>query len=124
MSKAAMKPDQTVSTLNDLIETCRDGQKGFQEAAEHIKNSQFRDFCLEQSRTRAMFAGELQQQVRSLGGDPEKSGSVAGAIHRGWMDLKSALGGGDHAILAACESGEDTAVKEYKKAMDETLPAN
>jgi uncharacterized protein (TIGR02284 family) len=123
MSKPAMKPDQVISTLNSLTETCRDGQKGFQEAAEHIENPQIKEFCLEQSRTRAQFFGELQQQVRSLGGDPEKTGSVAAAIHRGWIDLKSAFGGGDHAILAACETGEDAAVKEYKKALDETLPA-
>lgn len=123
MSKAAMKPDQVVSTLNNLIETCRDGQKGFQEAAERIETPQIKEFCLEQSRTRAQFVGELQQQVRSLGGDPENTGSVAAAVHRGWIDLKSALGGGDHAILAACETGEDIAVKEYKKALDETLPA-
>jgi uncharacterized protein (TIGR02284 family) len=76
-----------------------------------------------QSRSRAQFVGELQPEVRSLGGDPENTGSAAGALHRGWIDLKSALGGGDHAILAATKTGEDYAVKEYKRALDETLPA-
>ena len=33
------------------------------------------------------------------------------------------MGGGDHAILTAIETGEDHAVKEYQKALDETLPA-
>jgi uncharacterized protein (TIGR02284 family) len=123
MSKPAMKPDQVLSTLNSLIEINRDGQKGFQEAAEKIETPQIKAFCFEQSRSRAQFAGELQPQVRSLGGEPENTGSVAAAMHRGWIDLKSALGGGDHAILAATETGEDYAVKEYKKALDETLPA-
>ena len=123
MSTPAMKTDQVVSTLNSLIEINRDGQKGFQEAAEKIETPQIKEFCLEQSRARARFVGDLQPQVRSLGGDPENTGSVAGAAHRVWMDLKSALGGGDHAILAASETGEDYAVKEYKKALDETLPA-
>ena len=123
MSKPAMKPDQVISTLNSLIEINRDGQKGYQEAAEKIEEPQIREFCFEQSRTRAQFVGDLQQQVRSLGGDPENTGSVAAAVHRGWIDLKSALGGGAHAILAASETGEDYAVKEYKKALDETLPA-
>jgi len=123
MSKPAMKPDKVISTLNNLIEINRDSQKGYQEAAERIENPQIKEFCFEQSRTRAQFVGDLQQQVRSLGGDPENTGSVAAAVHRGWIDLKSALGGGDHAILAASETGEDYAVKEYKKALDETLPA-
>lgn len=40
-------------------------------------------------------------------GEPDNTGSVGGALHRGWIDMKSALGGGDHAILAATETGED-----------------
>ena len=123
MSKPGMKPDKVITTLNSLIEINRDAQKGYQEAAEKIETPNIREFCFEQSRARAQFVGDLQQQVRSLGGDPENTGSVAAAIHRGWIDLKSALGGGDHAILAASETGEDYAVKEYKKALDETLPA-
>jgi hypothetical protein len=34
----------------------------------------------------------------------------------------STLGGGDHAILVASETGENYAVGEYKKALDQTLP--
>lgn len=122
MTKTAMKTDQSVSTLNNLIETCRDGQNGFADAAEHIENPQIRTFCLEQSRMRAQFVGELQQEAAALGGDPENSGSAAAALHRTWIDLKSALGGGDHAILAACETGEDSAVKAYDNALKEALP--
>ena len=59
-----------------------------------------------------------------MGSEPEKTGSVGATVHRAWIDLKSALGGGDHAILAASETGEDYAVKEYKRALDETLPAD
>ena len=59
-----------------------------------------------------------------MGSEPDHTGSVAGAQHRGWIDLKSALGGGDHAILAATKTGEDHAVNEYKKALDESLPAH
>lgn len=123
MTKAAMKPDQVVSTLNSLIELNRDGQKGFQEASDKIESPQIKEFCSKQSLARAKFVGELQPQVRTLGGEPEKTGSVAAAVHRGWIDLTSTLGGGDHAILVATETGEDYAVKEYKKALDETLPA-
>ena len=47
MSDSAMKPDQVVSTLNSLIEMNRDGQKGYQEAAEKIETPQIKEFCLE-----------------------------------------------------------------------------
>ena len=119
-----MKPDQVIGTLNSLIELNRDGQSGFKEAAEKIGAPQVKQFCFEQSRSRAQFVGELQPLVHSLGSEPDNTGSVAGALHRGWIDLKSALGGGDQAILAAIETGEDHAVNEYKKALAETLPAH
>ena len=57
-----------------------------------------------------------------MGDESEHTGSVAAALHRGWVDLKSALGGGDRAIMAATETGEDYAVGEYKKALEATLP--
>ncbi len=41
-------------------------------------------------------------------------------MHRAWINLKSAITSqDDHAILAECERGEDSAVSEYKKAMEE-----
>ena len=56
--------------------------------------------------------------------EPNASGSTAGALHRGWINLKSALSGGnDHAILAECERGEDSAVDEYQKALSDGLSA-
>jgi uncharacterized protein (TIGR02284 family) len=60
-----------------------------------------------------------------LGGDPEKSGSAVGAIHRGWMDIKSALTGkDDRAIITECERGEDSSVKNYEEALKKNLPAD
>jgi uncharacterized protein (TIGR02284 family) len=57
--------------------------------------------------------------------ESKPSGSAAGALHRGWINLKSALTrGDDHAILAECERGEDSAVEQYKKALDNGLSAS
>ena len=123
MNQTVITPDQVINTLNELIELNRDGQNGFQEAAGKIEDPQIKAFCLEQSLSRAKFLGELQSEIRSMGAEPDTTGSIAGALHRGWMDLKSALGGGDHAILAATETGEDHAITQYTKALEETLPA-
>ena len=63
--------------------------------------------------------------VRELGGDPTASGSTAGALHRGWIELKSAItGGSDEAILNECERGEDSAKDNYRSALESNLPAN
>ncbi|HXG67333.1 MAG TPA: PA2169 family four-helix-bundle protein [Blastocatellia bacterium] len=122
---ARIDNDKVISTLNDLITTCRDGQNGFQEAAENVKSADLKSFFLQVSQERAQFVGELQREVRSLGGDPDKSGSASGALHRAWMDIKGSLTGrDDEAILNECERGEDSAVNAYQDALKENLPAN
>jgi uncharacterized protein (TIGR02284 family) len=117
--------DKVISTLNSLIETCKDGQEGFQTAAEGVERSDLKTLFYEFSQQRAEFAGVLQELVRTLGGDPEHSGSMAGAMHRGWIDIKSAVMGRDEeAILNECERGEDSAKDTYREAMQMELPAN
>ena len=117
--------DDVISTLNGLIETCKDGQNGFKEAAEGVERSDLKSLFYEFSQQRSQFAGELQSLVQSLGGDPENTGSVAAALHRGWINIKSAVTGKDEAaILNECERGEDSAKNAYKNALEEPLPAN
>lgn len=114
-----------ISTLNDLVETCKDGEQGFRDAADGVQRSDLRAIFNEYARQRSQFASELQVQVSRIGGDPEKSGSVAGSLHRGWLNLKAAVTGkDDHAILAECERGEDSAVKNYQKALQMDLPSD
>ena len=112
---------EIISTINDLIETLKDGQEGFKQAADAVKDSQMKSLFSEFSLQRAKFAGELQNEAISLGDhNPEDSGSTSGAMHRTWINLKAAItSGDDHAILAECERGEDSAVNEFKKAMEE-----
>jgi uncharacterized protein (TIGR02284 family) len=111
---------EIISTINSLIETLKDGQEGFKQAAQAVKDSNLRSVFNEYSMQRSRFAGELQAQAIQLGeSKPEDSSSVSGAMHRAWIDIKSAVtSGDDHAILAECERGEDSAIKEYKEAME------
>jgi len=112
---------EIISTINGLIETLKDGQAGFKQAAEAVKDSNLKSLFNEYSLQRSKFAGELQAQAVQLGEPkPEDSSSASGAMHRAWINLKSAVtSGDDHAVLAECERGEDSAVAEYKKAMEE-----
>jgi uncharacterized protein (TIGR02284 family) len=119
-----MQNDKAISTLNDLIETCKDGENGFRTAAEELKSPELKTKFLEYSRQRGEMVRELQSAVRSLGGDPETTGSVSASLHRGWMDIKAAiLGKDDHGILAEAERGEDVAKAAYENALKGTLPA-
>ena len=120
-----MANDNVVSTLNNLIETCKDGEDGFRTAADGVKKSDLRTLFLTYSQQRAQFAAELQNEVRGLGGDPEERGSVAASLHRGWINIKSTVTGEDEgAVISECERGEDSAVRNYQSALNEDLPAN
>lgn len=117
----------TTSILNDLIETLKDGQEGFRAAAEDVSSPDLKTLFREFSQQRSQFVTELQVVAKDFGEDePENSGSVAGALHRGWINLKAALASrDDHAILAECERGEDSAVATFRNVIDSgDLPPN
>ena len=120
-----MKTADTLNILNDLIHINKDGQEGFRDAAENVKSPELKSLFTKYSLQRSKFAGELQQHVTEIGEEPEKESSLAGAVHRGWIDLKAAITQGtDHPILVECERGEDHAVEAYHEALEAELPAN
>jgi uncharacterized protein (TIGR02284 family) len=123
--EGAHMKDDTESVLNDLIETSKDGEKGFAKAAEDAHDAELKSLfngCAQRCREGAT---ELQAQVRALGGNPEKTGSAAGALHRGWISLREAISSrDDKAILEECEKGEDYAKAQYRKALEQNLPAD
>lgn len=117
-----MQNDKAISVLNNLIETCKDGEQGFRTAAENLKNQQTKSLFLQYAQQRAEMVRELQAEVRAHGGDPESTGTVAGSAHRGWMNLKAAIAGGDDSIIAEAERGEDFAKKAFDDALTQGLP--
>ncbi len=121
----AMDKDEVIATLNNLVETCKDGQNGFRTAAEGVKNAELTTLFNTYSQQRGQFAAELQNEVRRSGGDPEETGSTAAALHRGWINIKSAVTGEDEgAVISECERGEDSAVESYEEALKMDLPSD
>ncbi len=115
--------NDVIDILEKLIETCRDGQNGFRDAAEHVNDAELRSVFNELSLERARFAGELENEAIRLGrGNVDREGSTTAAMHRAWIDLKANLGGGDESILSSVEAGEDNAKKNYEQALHQNLP--
>lgn len=120
-----MDENNAISVIENLIETCKDGQKGYQDAASHVKRSDLKTYFNEQSLERSRFAGELEAElIRSGKPDKKVSGSVSGTLRRAWIDTKVSLGGGDKTILESIEAGEDNAKETYQKAITGDLPEN
>lgn len=109
-----------VSTLNDLVETCRDGEYGFNACAEHAASEQVRSLFRTRAQDCRTGALELQDLVRQCGGTPDEGGSATGAMHRGWVAVLGAVAGtSDERMLDEAERGEDAALARYRKALKE-----
>src|SRR6202012_4104103 len=101
------KNKETETVLLDVIKVLNDGQKGFADIGEHLKDDNLKRYFLAESLKRANFRAELENELHRAGmADVKDSGSVAGALHRTWGDLKAKLGGGDHTLLDTAEQGE------------------
>lgn len=117
--------EEIVDTLNDLLESCRDGEYGFRECAEHARSEDIKVLLHRHSGECRAAGLELQTLIRQLGGKPDDGGSVAGALHRGWVSVRATLSAySDQAMLNECERGEDAAVARYRKALKQNLPSS
>ena len=114
-----MTNDRVIASLKRLAELCRAGQQGYQEAAEHIGDSQLRSYFNDESMERARYASDLHRALHQMGAEPE-SEAAAPELHRGW-DVSGTIAG-DDGVLAAVEEGEDLARKAYEEALQEPLP--
>lgn len=112
--------EKSISVLNNLIELNNDRVAGFEKAMADIKDENvdlkaiFQKYS-SQSRT---FTQELTAIVATNGGDVETGNSVAGTLHRAWIDVKSIFDGGDRAsILSEAERGEDAIKAAYSQTL-------
>ena len=115
---------ELTATLNHLIETCKDVEKGYRDTASDIHDSELKSLFGKYSHERAQFSRALQQAVRQAGGFAKTNGTVGGALRRGWLELKSTLDGGDERLmLTECAHNEDVGKANYEAALRRTLPA-
>jgi uncharacterized protein (TIGR02284 family) len=118
-----MTHKEVIATLNDLIETCKDGEYGFRACADHVGSDELRLLLDRRGNECEQAAKELQSQVELLGGEPDTKGSASGALHRGWVAARGKLAGyTDLAMLKECERGEDVALARYRRALVCELP--
>lgn len=115
--------EDAIDTLNDLLESCRDGEFGFRECAEHTKAQDIKIVLGQRAEDCRLAAVDLQALIVKMGGEPEEGGTASGAMHRGWVSVKGTLTGySDYAMLDECERGEDVALANYRKALKQALP--
>ena len=112
------------SIVKGVINVLQDGQKGFADIGEHLKDETLKRYFLSESLKRANFRAELENELHRHGiKDVHETGTTAGAIHRTWGEIKGKIFDvSDHDLLATAEQGEDVAKKTYKEALEAELP--
>lgn len=112
---------EVLDQLNKLLTRNRDAEKGYQEAAENVKDAELKSLFLAQSRQRGEFAMELDREVRALGGDPDNGTSLAADLHRAWINVKSTFASDDDkAVVQECQRGDQDALENYNSVLQET----
>ncbi|GAB3273326.1 PA2169 family four-helix-bundle protein [Larkinella harenae] len=112
---------EILDRLNTLLMRTRDGERGYQEAAENAKDTELKSLFLAQSRQRGEFAAELDREVRTLGGDPETSTSLTADLHRAWINIKTTFtGNDDKAVVEECKRGDGQALDDYQEILKST----
>ena len=120
-----MESKATQALLNELIETLKDGQKGYAEAMTDVEDADLKDTFKKFAVQRSGFINEIEDQMFKLDLHPDEETSVTSKVHRAFINLKGLVTGKDRAaILNECERGEDYAVKAYQTALKaEGLPS-
>ena len=110
-----MKFSEKISNrLNELLAKTYDAEKGYKMAAEKAEMPSVKKFLSDKVRQRGTFAQELKSEIMEYGQLPEDGGTLAGDVHRGWIQLKAALSSNQtEQILEEVERGEKASLESY-----------
>jgi uncharacterized protein (TIGR02284 family) len=112
------KREKVINGLNGLLEKNYDAEQGFKSAFNATDNLDLKSFFDNQVKQRLSFGNKLKSEIRGLGATPSAGGSMAGSLHRAWMDLKKAIASNDEdAILESCHRGEKAMLDEYNDVL-------
>ncbi|WP_046756233.1 ferritin-like domain-containing protein [Kordia jejudonensis] len=110
--------DELGNRLNDLLEKNYDAEKGYKKAAENAKSQNLKNFFERRASERYNFGHEIKAELKDLGQEIDKGGSIQGSAHRTWMDVKSWFSSdNDEAMLEAAITGEKAALSEYDELL-------
>jgi uncharacterized protein (TIGR02284 family) len=119
----AMHTQDTIRTLNRLIQTCRDGEDFCRVAGESVDSVGLRPLFRFRSEEWGRQGDELQALVLLLGGEPASFGTAGAQVLRGFMKLKALIfGRSDHSVLELWQAFQKHAVERYEEALSGYLP--
>lgn len=112
-----------IDVLQDLLACCTDSVSSYRSCAQHTRREDLKATFTQRMHDCQRGAQDLQDQIRSLGGEPKDSGGARSALHRGWATVKSTLSADDDTTrLEDAERSEHHALARYREALRQPLP--
>lgn len=111
--------DGIIVVLQDLSARCHDSEQGYRRSAQDASDSDLKQQFEQLANERSSMASELDRLIREQGSEPSwTAGTLTGAAHRMWVDLRSALSRNERqAILEEVARGESAAEQAYDDAL-------
>lgn len=117
---------EIITQLNILHAKTKEAEKGFAKAAELVTKPENRNYFLEKSNQRGVFAIQIIGVIRELGSTEEDRKNYLGDLHRAWMDIRTFVtSDNDRVLMRECERGEQASLEDYKAILkNQNLPAS
>lgn len=115
----------TITLLNRLIVTSKNGEEALRAAASEAHHAELRQSLMEYSQFFHDAASEMQEVVHKLGGHPKGIGTFGNTVHRWVLHMKALVEGRNEAmILDSVENDEREADERFDDAVShwETSP--
>jgi uncharacterized protein (TIGR02284 family) len=118
--------ESAISALQDLSARAHDSEQGYRRAAQDASDSDLKQQFEQLANERSSMAAELDRLIREHGGEPTwTGGTLTGAAHRMWTDLRAALSRNQRqAIIEEIARGESSAEDAYDDALRHDLPTD
>jgi uncharacterized protein (TIGR02284 family) len=112
--------EANVQPVYDLIAILEDAKKGYFSASEKIRDEVLSLLFEKLGYQRGKYSSELKNIVSQLNVPSSIDQFTLSLLHRTWMDLKTTFKFGQkETIIHACIHGEETAIKNYTKAIEQ-----
>jgi uncharacterized protein (TIGR02284 family) len=120
----AANREDNIDSLNKLVEILKDGNDGYKSASENVSDQEIKTILYRLSQQRALFEAELKNEIRVLGGDPERTGeSFQGTMSKIWNEWKAGISTKrNKEVIDQCRKNELDVVKAYEEALKADLP--
>lgn len=113
-----MSNEQTISILNDVLETLVDSTDGYEKAAEVADRPTFKEFFQRRASSRRAMAADVRNHIVELGGTPDDDGSILANMHRTFLTIRAAVQDNDDAAIEAVDNGEAHLRDQFEDALD------